>query len=74
MKEYGKRMPDNPFTPTFGSIPPLFAGRERMIEDVVTGLDNAPGDPNRSTIFIGARGTGKTALLAKIAEEAGKIN
>ena len=60
----------NPFTPTFGSIPPLLAGRKKIIHDILTGLDNGPGDPNRATIFVGARGTGKTVLLAKIAEEA----
>jgi hypothetical protein len=60
----------NPFTPSFGSVPPLMAGREELIEGILNGLDNAPGDPNRTTIFIGARGTGKTALLSKIADEA----
>lgn len=67
-------MSDNPFTPAFGSIPPMLAGRKQIIEDILAGLDNAPGDPNRSTIFIGARGTGKTVLLAKISEESGKRN
>ncbi|MDR1015309.1 MAG: ATP-binding protein [Coriobacteriales bacterium] len=61
---------NNPFTPTFGSIPPQLAGRQQMIRDILGGLDNAPGDPNRTTIFTGARGTGKTVLLAKLAEEA----
>jgi len=60
----------NPFTPTFGSIPLQLAGRDSVIRDILDGLDNAPGDPNRATIFVGARGSGKTVLLAKIAEEA----
>jgi len=60
----------NPFTPSFGSIPLMLAGRDRIIRDILDGLDNGPGDPYRSTIFIGARGSGKTVLLAKIAEEA----
>ena len=60
----------NPFTPTFGSIPLQLAGRDSVIRDILGGLDNAPGDPNRATIFVGARGVGKTVLLAKIAEEA----
>jgi hypothetical protein len=63
----------NPFTPTFGSIPMLLAGRWNIINAVLNGLRNGPGDPNRSTIFIGARGSGKTVLLTKIAEEAAKI-
>ena len=60
----------NPFTPSFGSIPLQLAGRSRIIQDILDGLDNGPGDPYRATIFIGARGSGKTVLLAKIAEEA----
>ena len=60
----------NPFTPRFGSIPLQLAGRDELISNILGGLSNEPGDPNRSTIFVGARGTGKTVLLAKIAEEA----
>lgn len=60
----------NPFTPTFGSVPPELAGRRQLIEDILGGLDNAPGDPNRASIFVGARGSGKTVLLATIAEQA----
>jgi len=60
----------NPFTPTFGSIPLMLAGRKEVMNNILAGLDNGPGDPNRATIFVGARGTGKTVLLAKIAEEA----
>ena len=66
MKEQSR----NPFTPSFGSIPLQLAGREKIIQDTLEGLDNGPGDPHRATIFIGARGSGKTVLLAKIAEEA----
>jgi chromosomal replication initiation ATPase DnaA len=60
----------NPFTPVFGNEPPIFAGRDEYIRNVLKGLDNAPGDPNRITIFTGPRGSGKTVLLAKIASEA----
>lgn len=60
----------NPFTPTFGVVPPFMAGRDYLIDDVLGALDNGPGDPNLSTVFIGARGTGKTALLSYIASEA----
>jgi len=65
-----KELLKNPFTPTFGSIPLHLAGRDEIISDIMGGLDNGPGDPNRATIFMGARGSGKTVLLAKIAEEA----
>jgi hypothetical protein len=60
----------NPFTPSFGSIPLQLAGRDKVINDILDGLENGPGDPNRATIYVGARGSGKTVLLAKIAEEA----
>lgn len=60
----------NPFTPTFGIVPPFMAGRAYVIDDIVRALDRGPGDPNLATIFIGARGTGKTALLSYIADEA----
>lgn len=60
----------NPFTPTFGKVPPHLAGREGIIEDMAYALDNGPGDPNLSTILVGPRGSGKTALLSSIAHEA----
>ena len=59
-------MSTNPFTPTFGKTPMFLAGRERLLDDVLSGLDNMPGDPNRTTIFIGPRGSGKTVLLTKV--------
>lgn len=67
----------NPFRPTFGSIPVSIAGREDIMLDILDGLRNKPGDPNRSCIFSGPRGTGKTVLLtaiANIAESEGWIS
>jgi hypothetical protein len=63
----------NPFTPVFGNEPPILAGRDKMIDEVLAGLRNAPGDPNRVTLFTGPRGSGKTVLLARIAAEAEAI-
>jgi hypothetical protein len=60
----------NPFTPVFGSEPPFLGGRERLIGDVLKGLDNGFGNPNRITIFTGPRGSGKTVLLSRIVTEA----
>ena len=60
----------NPFTPTFGTIPPVMAGRERLVATLVQALENGPGDPNLATLLVGARGTGKTALLSRIEREA----
>ncbi|MDO4290221.1 MAG: ATP-binding protein [Eggerthellaceae bacterium] len=61
--------PRNPFTPTFGRIPPFMAGRDDVIRDIVRAFDQGIGNPNLSTIFVGARGTGKTALLTYLCEE-----
>jgi len=63
----------NPFTPVFGNEPPIFAGRTQLIGNVISGLENAPGDPNRITIFTGPRGIGKTVLLTTIAARAEEI-
>ncbi|WP_165248140.1 ATP-binding protein [Adlercreutzia sp. ZJ141] len=67
----------NLFTPNFGQIPYYLAGRVDVIEDITRALDNTPGDPNQTTILIGARGTGKTALLrtiSNIADQRGWIS
>ena len=63
----------NPFTPAFGSEPLFLAGREQIISELLEGLSNGPGDPNRASILIGPRGSGKTVLLTKIANEASQI-
>jgi len=60
----------NPFTPSFGQVPPYLAGRELIVDELCEAFDNGVGDPNLSTILIGARGTGKTVLLTKAGEEA----
>lgn len=62
----------NPFTPTFGGEPLLLVGREQVINDILNGLENGPGDPNRATIFTGPRGSGKTVLISHITFEAAK--
>ena len=69
MEELPRRI-SNPFTPAFGSMPYALAGRGELIDDVLEGLANQVGDPNRCTIFIGPRGSGKTVLLRAIARYA----
>ena len=56
----------NPFTPTFGKVPFALAGRDDCIDDVMGGLAGVPGDPYRSVIFYGPRGSGKTVLMETI--------
>ncbi len=60
----------NPFTPSFGKIPPCMAGRRQILDDLIDSFENGAGDPNLTTIFVGARGTGKTALLTQASREA----
>ena len=60
----------NPFTPGFGLVPPYMAGRDFVIRGIVQAFKNGPGDPNLTSLFVGARGTGKTALLSLLADEA----
>ena len=60
----------NPFTPNFGQVPCQLAGRDALISELLYAYDNAPGDPALTTILIGARGTGKTALMTFVAQKA----
>ncbi len=60
----------NPFTPSFGSVPPYLAGRKGLLEDMHRAFERGTGDPNLSTIVIGPCGTGKTALLSRVAQDA----
>ncbi len=70
-------MRDNPFTPNFGQIPMIIAGRSQIISEIERSWNSTPGNPARTSIFVGARGTGKTALLTYFSErcrEAGWIS
>lgn len=60
----------NPFTPMFGRVPAYMAGREQIIDDMVLAFENGDSDPNLCSIFYGARGTGKTALLSYLSYRA----
>lgn len=65
--------PNNPFTPGFGTTPLFLAGRDQILADMRDAFQMGPGNPNLSTLIIGARGTGKTALLAGIEVEAEQL-
>lgn len=53
----------NPFSPTFGTTPPLLAGRDGVLERFAEALDSGPTHPDYTLLITGDRGTGKTALL-----------
>lgn len=61
----------NPFTPTFGTSPPLLVGRDSDLEDFREGLRDGPGSPERATLVTGLRGTGKTVMLNAYEDVAG---
>lgn len=63
-------MAGNPFTPTFGVVPAVMAGREDITSELLTALEEGAGNPQLTTIISGACGTGKTALLTYLADAA----
>ena len=62
--------PTNPFTPEFGSVPLVMAGRQSIRRELSEAFSQGRGNPNLSSILIGPRGSGKTALLTYLAKEA----
>lgn len=62
--------PTNPFTPEFGSVPLVMAGRQSIRRELFDAFSQGRGNPNLSSILIGPRGSGKTALLTYLAKEA----
>ena len=62
------------FHPTFGSRPSKIVGRDKEINDFLSGLDVPIGSYERCTFFSGQRGMGKTALLQELAERASERN
>ena len=62
----------NPFTPSFGIVPDFLAGREAILKEMSRAFENGLGDPNLASVIVGSRGSGKTALLACIGDEARK--
>ncbi len=59
----------NPFTPNFGQIPRHMAGRVQIISEILEAMEENLNSPARTSILIGARGSGKTALLSYIASK-----
>jgi len=53
----------SPFRPSFGTNPPLIAGRDAIVAEIGDALDSGPGAPGRAALFTGNRGIGKTVML-----------
>lgn len=57
----------NPYAPGAGTLPPMLAGRDKVIEKSAVALDRIrAGLSARSFLLIGLRGVGKTVLLNRI--------
>lgn len=55
--------PANPFSPSFGTTPPLLAGRDEVMARFAEAIEAGPTHPDYTLLVTGDRGTGKTALL-----------
>lgn len=61
----------NPFAPDAGTPPPELAGRDDILSEAHIAMQRAlRGRSARSLMLIGLRGTGKTVLLNRIANDA----
>lgn len=61
----------SPYTPGAGTMPPYLAGRVEVLEMSNKNLESAlRGYPQKSIIYYGLRGVGKTVLLNAIEEKA----
>ena len=60
----------NPFTPTFGTSPPVVGGRDHLIAEIGAALETGPTHPAYTTLVTGERGMGKTVLLNEIEDMA----
>lgn len=57
----------NPFTPNFGQAPRYLAGRSLLLDEISDVFDGNLNSPSRTSLIVGARGSGKTALLTALA-------
>lgn len=65
----------NPFNPGAGVQPPALAGRKDQLDNALLTLNRIKnGRYERSFIYYGLRGVGKTVLLADIREKAENLN
>ena len=53
----------SPFRPSFGTTPPVLAGRDAIAGEIGDALDDGPGARGRAVLFTGNRGIGKTVML-----------
>ena len=60
----------NPYTPGAGFMPTYLAGRDELLQEANQSLQNLANNyPQRSIIYYGLRGVGKTVLLNAVEEK-----
>lgn len=59
---------NNPFNPSFGTVPSVFLDRNSLSQKVITELNNG-NSPFQTSLIYGQRGTGKTTLMTDVANE-----
>ena len=59
---------NNPFNPSFGTVPSVFLDRNSLSEKVITEL-NSDNSPFQASLIYGQRGAGKTTLMTDVANE-----
>ncbi|MCD7122072.1 hypothetical protein [Limosilactobacillus albertensis] len=62
---------NNPFKPSFGTVPSVFLDRDSLSQRVITEL-NSDNSPFQTSLIYGQRGAGKTTLMTDVANELGK--
>ena len=58
----------SPYTPSFGMVPHILAGRTDLLDEHVMGLRSGPGNVRFTHALTGDRGVGKTAFLTVLGQ------
>ncbi len=61
-------MTENPFNPSFGTVPSVFLDRDSLTKRIITEL-NCQHSPFQTSLIYGQRGAGKTTLMTDVANE-----
>jgi hypothetical protein len=63
-----RALSSNPYRPSWGTPPPVLAGRDELLDAALEALAAGPRHPRFSHVYFGDRGCGKTVLLDALAE------
>lgn len=66
-------MKSSPYTPGGGTLPPVLAGRDRLLHRLMVGLNDVATTGRTRTqdvILVGPRGVGKTVSVSVYGEQA----